>query len=522
MRRLAVVYSGEPTDQSVTLVCGANIAAARWFDAALSFHTYDEVHVFVSDERHAAMSQHIRQKRFDAVRVFPLSHAVQIVADTTYEAMHSPSGPILGQLRPLSSCSLGIPPVSAIHYTLSYPNLMDDVLRSLLLGAGPGDTMVALTSASREAHRKLYAMTADRFGIPLHEPRWNTLPIGVDLDVFSPPHGTERQHIRHVMQIPNDRFLVIVPGRLSIIDKSDVLSLLPYCARIVAENHKVLFLFAGDDSRGVSRRVDAFMRSRGYGDCVCLYRSPKPSEMALLYKAADACLVVSDSFQESYGIVISEAMAAGLPVVLPKWGPFPEVAGPNALYFDAIDFASTTRNWLGPVLDLIHPGIANLYAAQEVVLDLDQMVQHVLFLASHPLRCRHVSRMVRREAETRFNWKGIIRSYEDMWRDAFMQSRAANAITHHARLDFFSLFSHYYSTQRPDFVHPARLDNATPSAAEESATYLRSYPELGSYLSAEMMAKMTETDAPISMTGMDHVETRHAAWMAKHGLVRWR
>src|SRR5690606_29922281 len=70
-----------------------------------------------------------------------------------------------------------------------------------------------------------------------------------------------------------------------------------------------------------ARRVRALLAAPGLRERVVVHGSLPPEMVAAYYRAAD--IFVLASWAESYGMVVAEAMAAGLPVVATQVGHLP-------------------------------------------------------------------------------------------------------------------------------------------------------------------------------------------------------
>jgi glycosyltransferase involved in cell wall biosynthesis len=116
------------------------------------------------------------------------------------------------------------------------------------------------------------------------------------------------------------------------------------------------------------RRLAAYANELGISDLV-EFRSFVPyDEMASVYAAA-SCVVLASipiwSWEEQFGMVLAEAMAAGVPVIASRTGAIPEVCGDHATYFNAGD-------WLGLATSLAE-GPLRRAPAYRVPADPDRM-----------------------------------------------------------------------------------------------------------------------------------------------------
>ena len=151
--------------------------------------------------------------------------------------------------------------------------------------------------------------------------------------------------------------LVLSPGRLEW-EKGhhDVLRAIAALRRgLVGEPRRARVLFVGDGpERG---RLERHAAELGLGDAV-EFRSVPYEEMPALYARASCMVLASVSrasgalhpadvprlfWEEQFGMVLVEAMAAGLPLVLSRSGAIPEVAGETADYFRPGDFMALAR-----------------------------------------------------------------------------------------------------------------------------------------------------------------------------------
>jgi glycosyltransferase involved in cell wall biosynthesis len=94
------------------------------------------------------------------------------------------------------------------------------------------------------------------------------------------------------------------------------------------------------------RRLHAHAEELGVADAVEFRRHVPYDDMPGVY-ARGSCLVLASlptpSWEEQFGMVLAEAMAAGLPIVASSCGAIPEVAGPSAQYFAPGDWIGLAR-----------------------------------------------------------------------------------------------------------------------------------------------------------------------------------
>ncbi|MAX32680.1 MAG: glycosyl transferase family 1 [Halomonadaceae bacterium] len=98
---------------------------------------------------------------------------------------------------------------------------------------------------------------------------------------------------------------------------------------------------------GHASRVEAMIEAKGLGERVCLLGTRSPEALSSYYAEAD--LFVLPSYYEGYGMVVTEALACGLPVITTTGGALrhtlPKGAGMAVEPGDAKALATALRRW---------------------------------------------------------------------------------------------------------------------------------------------------------------------------------
>lgn len=145
------------------------------------------------------------------------------------------------------------------------------------------------------------------------------LPLGVDTSVFHPDSGRSRKEIRKKLGLPTDRLVFLYVGRFSP-DKDTALLLRVWIK--IGERMKTPWtgVMVGDGQ--MTELVEAFVRHNPNVRKVPFVK--KPVDLADWYRAAD--LLIHPGRWETFGLVLLEAQACGLPVVGFRGGAMEEQA----------------------------------------------------------------------------------------------------------------------------------------------------------------------------------------------------
>jgi len=162
-----------------------------------------------------------------------------------------------------------------------------------------------------ETMAPMYLEQASEMG--LDTKRWFVNPYWVDTKVFAPPSQAEKDTLRDTLGIPKESFVVISVGAIDLRHKR-MQHIVTEVARLrIKSGEKVFLIIAGATVGRDTRYVRDFARER-LKDGYLVLSDLDRKRMADLYKVGDVfCLA---SLQELFGMVIIEAMATGLPVIV--------------------------------------------------------------------------------------------------------------------------------------------------------------------------------------------------------------
>jgi len=218
---------------------------------------------------------------------------------------HTPFGMGLIAMRVMKKYS--IPHVHTYHtHFTEYRHYLPPLLRPTKGGAirivrAFCNRCDAITAPSQSMKDELISYGVTK---PIH-----LLTFGVDLEPFEAP---VQINPRVLHRIADDEILLLYAGRLGS-EKNNMFLLRAYRQMVDKwkGQKKLKLLFAGD---GPDRaNLENYTKELKLGDCVLFAGYVERSKLVDYYRAAD--LFVFASKTETQGIVMTEAMAAGLPVV---------------------------------------------------------------------------------------------------------------------------------------------------------------------------------------------------------------
>jgi starch synthase len=409
------------------------------------------------------------------------------------------------------------------------------------------DALICPSEAIRDAVQNLWGIYAEylnyRFGgsftCPVQTP---VIPLGINTDKFlrlTVPNKRAAQ--RQALGAAEDEIVILFLGRLSFATKAHPLALWMAAERAAQQTKRkirivMLGYFKPKDMEPHFRNLASDLCKNVRIDFVMNDDKRFPDG---LWAGADIFASLSDNIQESFGLTPIEAMAAGLPVIASDWD------GYRGGVRDGLDgFLIPTAMPPVPAGMAIaeayynqeNYGVSLMGAAQSTAVDIEQCAKAIHMLADDDAKRRSFGDNGRTRAQHFFEWRHIIKAYEDLWRE-LAQKRQATAPKPGV--------PHGWQAVHPAYPNPFRMFDSFPSsvlAPENQIGIAMNTDEIAAILKHEMnyflpellMPKeaMVEVIEAIRKAGTPRIADILAAfpvtehdriwrclgWMLKHGV----
>lgn len=247
-----------------------------------------------------------------------------------------------------------------------------------------------------------------------------TIPLGVDTERFHPAAESERHAQRARLGIGTDEIVVLFVGRLSHHAKAHPFPLYHALAAAARETgRQVHLLMVGwaantpvrEGFENLARVVAPQLR-------VSFLNGLQQENRFGAWSAADVFCSLSDNIQETFGLVIIEAMASGLPVVATDWNGYRDL-----VVHDETGFLIPTSMVAGATRDLtsrLIMGEVNYdhflaVASQAVSVDCAATTRAFITLFEDVALRRRMGAAGRDRVLQHFAWPVIVRAYESLW-----------------------------------------------------------------------------------------------------------
>ncbi|MDP6932908.1 MAG: glycosyltransferase family 4 protein [Myxococcota bacterium] len=546
MKTLATIANPGTFATSGVLV-GRKVANAGFLRALLRFGSFEELCLFTGEQREVAPLMELleglpgaKDKRLSIRNLLELPQALQ-QGDLSVIHHHAHVGAMLDTiwLRDRHACRPT--PITGQIHSISYPSMLTEYARAVLIGPGTGDAVFCSSSAGQDALRRCLESVAEPLGRPV--PSWQLpiVPLGCDIERLGAGDGPSW---RKSQGLPQDAFIVLCMARFSEHDKMDLFPLVRSFARVrqavrdSSDEDRPLHLVLAGARQGTEtpRMLELWAQFCGVGEHVHLVVDFPEDDKPNLLAAADVFVSPCDNPQETFGISVVEAMAAGLPLLVSDFDGYRDTAT------DDVAIRIPTR-WIGDLSALSELGPIlyqrplHLFLGQSIEVDQDALVKGMLDLYHNEELRRNLGRAAAVKAATEYGWRHVIRRYEGVWSDLLEQPWTAPEVrprNHPFIMDFTRHFQAYPTEvvrsidRRPVCATPfgqeiTRPRNRYPIVGE--MRNLLTDEEITTYVDQTRTSILvSELFDQLSASFPDRArwqQPHQLAWLIKHGLLCW-
>jgi glycosyltransferase involved in cell wall biosynthesis len=351
--------------------------------------------------------------------------------------------PLFGDVREqLPGCV----PICGVLHAVCFPDLVWQCTR-MLMAAEDCDVMVATSRAGHRALETAVEAAAEKISRRLSGAaaiarlRIIDIPLGTDLP---PEEALNREHARSLLNLPASSFCLLFVGRLTQGYKADLDVLLAAVARLAVSGRDVRLVLAGQSpSPAYVAHLRAHLGALQLTSRTLILENFPEFLKSSLFAACDAFVSPVDSIQETFGIAVLEAMAHARPVVATSWSGYRDlVVDGETGFLLKTKWSVDSAHFVSAYAMLLHPPELANYLSQRTVVDIDEFVHRLEYLASNPVAADAMGQRARTRVIEHYTWPQIAKQYLDLWADQL--DRASSVRTRErSPFDYHSFFSHY-------------------------------------------------------------------------------
>lgn len=435
-------------------IIGRKVANTGFLEALLRTDPFDQYHFFLQDEQVAKDLQaylDIFPQQSKKVRFFPRTALSAQLQNTVYHAFHLSdcltSQGFLAALR--NRVAKNIFPITGVTHSLSYARYGQAFAQHAWNGVTPRDCVVATSRAGQEAVRQILSAYQEHFG-HVRVPEVERIPLGVWCSEFT---GDADPALCQSLGIGETQTVFLVPGRISPYSKMDVLPLLRAFQRLGkagVDLSGVCLVLAGGTDESASLPETLAALAANIGLALFVVRCPDDKTKKSLLVRSNVVVSLADNPQETFGLTLLEAAAAGKPVIVSDYDGYRDLVchGKTGLLVPTLDRGVEDVSLLAP---LLYDSTYHMWLAQDVAVSVEHLAEALQQMLVPQLRER-MGRAAHEHA-ARFDWPEIIRQYMALWERLHVAPApepGQGACRHPLALDFSRVFKGYASARLDD------------------------------------------------------------------------
>jgi starch synthase len=458
-KSVAIAYSPEAYTVQGYQIAGRLTAGEGFLRAYIEFGNFDTILCHTPSVAHfkkfceQIAGWNIRPLQFE--QIHPMNGAALSAAGTLYRP-----DPIISRFG-WQRLDGGSHSLCGVTYTLAERLITEQLFETTVAPLFPWDAIVCASQSGKRVIQNLFQEATEylawKFKTPTGpEIKLPIIPLGVDTRKF--PSGKEREKIRAEQREslglqPHEIALLFV-GRLTPFTKANPVPMfqgMQHCSQKTTK--KLTALLAGwFESEQEEQAFRSAATTFAPNVRIVFIQRPSAEELSRIYVASDIFVSLSDNIQETFGLTVVEAMAAGLPVVVSDWDGYREIVQHGSEGFTVPTFLAQAGS-AQDLAEAYHRNVINYptFAGHISLLAGIQMSAYVTALLqlidSEPLRLS-MANAGRAKAQTIFDWSKIITQYEALWSELAAVRRSASSQTYRVRTsprcpDPTEVFSHY-------------------------------------------------------------------------------
>jgi glycosyltransferase involved in cell wall biosynthesis len=449
----------ESTASSLRL--GRLVANATFLESLLREGRFDRHVLFCPTEAERSKLQDFLRSRPDGERLLglcdlrPLWDLPRALREDSFAVLHcggwSRYLPPLAWLR--AQHSPRPVPLTGLIHSINGPDQAVQIRRLVESPLRTCDAVFCTSTEGRVAFANQIARVEERQGLAF-QGTLRHVPLGVDERYFQLP---DRTQARRRQSIAAHRMVALWIGRLSPASKADLVPLL-YQWRLLVDQLDLatlapLLVLAGGASASDELALRTTIQELKLGESVRLLRDIEDAVKLDLLAAADVFVSPIDNHQETFGIAVVEAMAAGLPVVCSDWDGYRDLVEHEVHGLRVPVFVERPIPEAIELRGLLEPDLAQLSVSQSVSVDPSALGEALAFLMREPAIRSNLGQAARKRARERFSWTAVLEQADSVWKDLAEQARSLPWPPPSAKnpeiLDPHDVFANYPTGQFP-------------------------------------------------------------------------
>jgi starch synthase len=252
-------------------------------------------------------------------------------------------------------------------------------------------------------------------------PELPIIPLGVHVDDYLGLRQ-DKAEARAALGLPAEAKVVVYVGRLSVHAKAHPFPLYLALDRAIDKVGPIVLIECGSFGDASTGEAFAEMRAsfpRLMGGVVGGAAPATEAQKLACLAAADVFVSLADNVQETFGLTVVEAMAAGLPVVVSDWDGYKDtvVDGEHGFRVDTHMPTAGAAEHIAAAYErrLIDYDRYVGYLSQHIIVDIDMAADRLVTLLTRPDLAARMGERGAERARSELSWAAVYPRYEALW-----------------------------------------------------------------------------------------------------------
>jgi len=430
---------------------GKGVANYHFFEALFKYGHFDEYHFFLVNQAHRKAFESAHGDLFaqtnagSRVKVFYRTQLPDAVRRYDYTVFHQTDHIVHFNALCHFRNQEGSFPVTSFIHSISYPSMMTPLQEMSLGGVSSQDAIICSSDAGKTVLRNWFRQIEEMRHLPVPSVKMEVIPFGYDSALFD---RVRRSTARGRMGLSDKDVVGLCFGRFSEYDKMDLFPLLQAFHRIRRKDRPWRLVLAGASHHPeYVSMVDLWTKALGLQESVTIKTDISASDKIDLFKSADFFISPSDNLQETFGLTLLEALAAGLPLIVSDFSGYREIVTSDVARMVPTRWCNLdlfSHMELGPLAD---EAALHRYMAQSVSVDINDLADAMNELFTHPETRAEMGALARKRFDDQYSYPIIIDRLEAFWLEVKKDFNRDTLPEGSRPLfpDYFRSFSHYFT-----------------------------------------------------------------------------
>ncbi len=356
-----------------------------------------------------------------ALHAFPRTQLEKRLKIVPYSVCHfsDPMSEFAAMCRVRNAFAPKIFPITAVNHTISYTDYAQSTLGHIWEGITKRDGIGCTSLASRSIMQAWYAHARSMRAIPESwgEPQLRVIPLGVPDPELS-QDANLREEFRKNLKLDPQTVLILLYGRISIVDKMDVRPLFAALRRLREKYPNLPFHFY------ISGTLDDYELEEQYVALARMWDIPftlRPNPSRLLKKqlfaAADIFVSPTDNIQETFGLTLVEAAQAGLPVIASDWDGYKDIVVHEQTGLLVPTLAPNDTPALDTMASVYFNKIHQLFRSQQTALHIPYLEKALYRLICDADLRQSMGNKAKERAAKLYNFDTVVDEWMEFWQE---------------------------------------------------------------------------------------------------------